>query len=55
MKGQRLRLEADQHERNASVILSASHPSYEDAQCASREMEQAKDKRALADCLDSAR
>jgi hypothetical protein len=26
MKGQRLRLEADQHDRNASVILSASNP-----------------------------
>jgi hypothetical protein len=54
MKGQRLRLEADQHDRNASIILSARFPSYEDAQCAAREVEQAKDKRALADCLDSA-
>jgi len=55
MKGQRLRLEADQHDRNALVILAASNPSYEDAQCAAREAEQAKDKRALADCLDSIR
>jgi hypothetical protein len=55
MKGQKLRLEADQHDRNASVILSACNPSYEDAKCAAREVEQAKDKRALADCLDSVR
>jgi hypothetical protein len=54
MNGQRLRLEADQHDRNASVILSAGNPSYEDTQRAAREVEQAKDKRALADCLDSA-
>jgi hypothetical protein len=55
MKGQRLRLEADQHYRHVSVILSAGNPSYEDAQCATREVERAKDKWALADCLDSAR
>jgi hypothetical protein len=54
MKGQRLRLEADQHDRNASVILSARNPTYEDSECAVREVEQANDKRALADCLDSA-
>ena len=53
MKAQRLRLEAEQHDRNALVILSVRFPSYEDAQCAAREVEQAKDKRALADCLDS--
>jgi hypothetical protein len=46
---------AHHNDPNASVILSASNPSYEDAQCAAREVEQAKDKRALADCLDSAR
>jgi hypothetical protein len=55
MNGQRLRLEAHLHDRNASAILSARVPSYEDAECAAREVEQAKDKRALADCLDSAR
>jgi hypothetical protein len=55
MTGDALRREADQHDRNASVILSAGSPSYEDAECAAREVEQAKDKRALADCLDFAR
>jgi hypothetical protein len=55
LKGQRLTLEADQHDRNAAIILAARFPSYEDAQCAAREVEQAKDKRALADCLDSVR
>jgi len=55
LKGLRLRLEADQHDRNAAIIVSARFTSYEDAQCAAREVEQAKDKRALADCLDSAR
>jgi len=55
MKGQRLRLEADYDDRKASIILSARFPAHEDAQCAAREVEQAKDKRAIADCLDSAR
>jgi hypothetical protein len=49
-----VRLEADHHDRNASIILSARVPSYEDVECAAREGEQEKDKRALADCLDSA-
>jgi hypothetical protein len=53
MTGDALRREADQHERNASIILSAGVPSYEDAQSAASEIEHAKDKRALADCLDS--
>jgi hypothetical protein len=55
MTGDALRREADQNDRSASVILSADNPSWEDAECAAREVEQAKDKRALADCLDSAR
>jgi hypothetical protein len=54
MTGDALRREADQHDRNASIILSAQLPSYEDLECAAREVEHAKDKRALADCLDSA-
>jgi hypothetical protein len=53
MTGDALRREADQHDRNASIILSARIPSYEDVESAAREVEQAKDKRALADCLDS--
>jgi hypothetical protein len=55
LKGPRPRLEADQLDRNAAIILSARFPSYEDAQRAAREVEQAKDKRAPADCLGSAR
>jgi hypothetical protein len=48
-----LRREADQHDRNASIILStAPVPSYEDAERAAIEMERAKDKRALADLSD---
>jgi hypothetical protein len=54
MTGDALRRGADQHDRNASIILSARIPSYEDVECAAREVEHAKDKRALADCLDSA-
>jgi hypothetical protein len=53
MTGDVLRREADLHDRNASIILSVSVPSYEDVQSAAREVEHAKDKRALADCLDS--
>ena len=55
MTGDALRREADQHDRNASIILSVQLPSYEDLEYAAREVELAKDKRALADCLDSAR
>jgi hypothetical protein len=55
MTGDALRREADQHDRNALNILSVQLPSYEDLECAARETEHAKDKRALADCLDSAR
>jgi hypothetical protein len=55
MNGRRLRLEADQHDRNAATILSARILTYEHSQCAASEVEQAKDKRALADCLDAAR
>jgi hypothetical protein len=54
MTGDALRREADQHDRNASIIFSMQLPSYEDLECAAREVEHAKDKRALADCLDSA-
>jgi hypothetical protein len=54
MKGDVLRREADQHDRNASVILSGVAPSRDDLQCATRETEHANDKRALADGLDSA-
>jgi hypothetical protein len=44
-----LRPQADQHNRNAAIILStAPVPSYEDAERAAIEMERAKDKRALA-------
>ncbi len=53
MTGDALRREADQHDRNASIILSARIQSYDDVECAAREVEQAKDKRALADCLDA--
>ena len=55
MRGDVLRREADQHDRNASIILAARVPSYEDVECAAREVEHARDKRALADCLDFAR
>jgi hypothetical protein len=55
MTGDALRWEADQHDRDASIILSVQLPSYEDLECAAREVEQAKDKRALADCLDFVR
>jgi hypothetical protein len=55
MTGDALRWEADQHDRNASIILSVQLPSYEDLECAAREVELAKDKRALADCLDFVR
>ncbi|MFZ0581139.1 MAG: hypothetical protein WA690_11700 [Candidatus Acidiferrales bacterium] len=55
MTGDALRQEADQHDQNASIILSARIPSYEDVERAACEVEHAKDKRALADCLDSVR
>jgi hypothetical protein len=45
MKGDVLRREADQHDRNASVILSGVAPSRDDLQCAIRETEHANDKR----------
>ncbi len=48
------RREDDQHDRNASIILSVRIPTYEDVESAVREVEYAKDKRALADCLDFA-
>jgi len=53
MTGDTLRKEADQHDRNAAIILSARIPSYEDVQTAEIEIEHAKDKRALAECLDA--
>jgi len=54
MTGDALRREAVQHDRNASIILSVQLPSYEDLECAAREVEQAKDKRALAVSISSA-
>jgi hypothetical protein len=52
MTGDVLRREADQHDRNAAIILSVRTPSFEDIQAAASEIEHAKDKRALAECLD---
>jgi hypothetical protein len=49
MTGDALRWEADQHDRNASIILSVQLPSYEDLECAAREVEQAKDKRSASE------
>jgi len=54
MKGDVLSREAERHDRNASVILSSLSPSRDDLESATRETEQANDKRALAECLDSA-
>ena len=53
MTGDALRRKAGQHDRNASITPSARVPSYEDVQSAASEIERAKDKRALAECLDS--